>query len=149
MCKVSSLSRTKGVSRAVEDVLGMSLEKLSEDWTESVRRTYLPQIAEHEKPVSFATQLTDHEKGGSSLNLSPAISPNGSLMVYLSDRSLYNDLYLASAVDGKVLCRLVKGERREAFESLRFLDASFAWAPDNTRIAFAAKVGSPLPEKVI
>ncbi|MBD3336698.1 MAG: BamA/TamA family outer membrane protein [Candidatus Eisenbacteria bacterium] len=137
-----SMARTKSIERAVEDVLGMSLEKLSEDWTESVRRTYLPQIAEHEKPIAFATQLTDHEEEGSSLNLSPAISPDGSLMVFLSDRSLYNDLYLASAVDGKVLHRLIKGERREAFESLRFLDATFSWAPDNRRIAFVAKVGA-------
>ncbi|MBU1700063.1 MAG: BamA/TamA family outer membrane protein [Candidatus Eisenbacteria bacterium] len=136
-----TMTRTRNLSFAVEEVLGMNLEKLSDNWTESVRRTYLPQIAEHEKAVSFAKQLTRHDWDGSSINLSPAVSPDGSLMVYLSDRSLYNDLYLASAIDGKVIHRLIKGERREAFESLRFLDATFAWAPDNTRLAFSAKVG--------
>jgi Tol biopolymer transport system component len=139
---LKKLAHTRSMDRAVQDVLGMSLEKLSEDWTESVRRTYLPQIADHEKPEAFAKKLTDHEKGDTALNLSPSVSPDGSLMVFLSDRSLYNDLYLASAVDGKVLYRLIKGERREAFESLRFLEAAFGWAPDNRRIAFAAKAGA-------
>jgi Tol biopolymer transport system component len=135
------MARTRSLSRAVREALGLDLNKLSEDWMESVRRTFLPQIREHEKPVVFAKRLTNHEREGGNLNLSPAISPDGSLMVFLSDRSLYNDLYLASAVDGKVLYRLVKGERREAFESLRFLDATFSWAPDNRRIAFVARVG--------
>ena len=138
---LKKLAHTRSLEKAVQDVLGMSLEKLSEDWTESVRRTYLPQIRDHEKPTAFAKRLTDHEKKGTALNLSPSVSPDGSLMVYLSDRSLYNDLYLASAVDGKQIYRLIKGERREDFESLRFLEASFSWAPDNRRIAFAAKVG--------
>lgn len=139
---LKKLSHTRNLDGAFRDVLGISLEKLSEEWTESVRRTYLPQIADHEKPEAFAKRLTDHEKSDTALNLSPAISPDGSLMVFLSDRSLYNDLYLASAVNGKIIHRLVKGERREAFESLRFLEASFGWAPDNRRIAFAAKMGA-------
>lgn len=136
------VARAKSVDRAFEDVLGITLEKFSEDWMEDVRKTYLPQIRDHEKPEAFARRLTNAQKGLSSFFLAPALSPDGSLVTYLTDASLYNDLYLASALDGSVQRRLVKGERREEFESLRFLNASFDFSPDGKRIVLAAKAGA-------
>ena len=50
-------------------------------------------------------------------------------MVYISDRSMYNDVYLASALDGKVFKKLISGERTPSFETLRFFNTSIAWAP--------------------
>lgn len=135
------VARTRSVNIAFQDVLGMTLEKLSEDWMEEVRKTYLPQIRDHEKPIEFARRLTDAGDDLSSFHLAPAISSDGSQMVYLSDRSLYIDLYLASALDGKVQRRLVKGSRAEEFESLRFLSASLDFSPNDERLAFASKSG--------
>jgi len=132
---------SRSVGKAFESVIGVSLEKLSEDWTEQMRRTYLPAIADHEKPSEFARALTHHEKDLSDLNLAPAISPQGDRIAYISDRSLYNDIYLASAIDGESMGRLVKGERTGGFESLRFLSTSLSWSPDGRRLAFPAKVG--------
>jgi Tol biopolymer transport system component len=134
-------SATRNLPKTFESVIGVTLEKLSEDWTEQMRRTYLPAIADHQKPSQFARVLTNHEKDLSNLNLAPAVSPDGDRVVYISDRSLYNDIYLASAIDGKALGRLVKGERAGNVESLRFLSTSLSWSPDGRRIAFPAKVG--------
>jgi Tol biopolymer transport system component len=134
-------ARSRNVEKSFQDVLGITLEKFSKDWMEDVRKTYLPQIRDHKKPEDVARRLTDSEKSLSSYYLAPAIAPTGDRMVFLSDRSLYNDLYIASALDGKVERRLVKGDRREQFESLRFLNASFDFSPDGQQLVFAAKSG--------
>jgi len=133
--------RYKSLEKAFESSIGIKLEALSKDWMEDVRKTYLPQIADHKKPIDFAKSLTDHRKDHSFFNLSPAISPSGDRVAFLSDRSLYTDIYLASASDGKIIKRLVEGERSGDFESLRFLSASIAWSPDEKQIAFVAKAG--------
>ncbi len=134
-------ARTRNIEKSFQDVLGITLEKFSKDWMEDVRKTYLPQIRDHKKPEEIARRLTDSEKSLASYYLAPAVAPAGDRLVFLSDRSLYNDLYLASALDGKVERRLVKGDRREQFESLRFLNASFDFSPDGGRLLFAAKSG--------
>ncbi len=134
------ISHTRSLDRAFQDVLGMTVKKFSEDWMEEVRKSYLPQIRDYQKPVEFARRLTDAEEDLSSFHLAPAVSSDGAQMVYLSDRSLYIDLYLASALDGKVERRLVKGARKEEFESLRFLSASMDFSPDDRLLAFAAKL---------
>jgi Tol biopolymer transport system component len=133
-----SLPRSRGLDKAFESVVGLTLKKFSEDWTESVRKEYLPAIRDHQKPEEFAFRLTEADRDLSNMNVSPAVSPDGSQMVYFSDRSMYNDLYLASALSGRVERRLVKGERKADFESLRFYSSSMDFSPDGKRIAFVA-----------
>ncbi len=138
---LKAFARRGSLDKAVQSTLGISVADLSKEWTAKVRKTYLPQIAEFEPAETYGLKLTDQEKDLSRINLAPAVSPDGKLMAFLSDRSLYNDLYLASAIDGKIQRKLVEGERSGSFESLRFLQASMAWSPDQTHLAFAAKVG--------
>jgi Tol biopolymer transport system component len=138
-----------GLEGAVEVTLGISLARLSDEWIEMVRTTYLPDVAEFGDAGEVGTRLTAHAfKPGSrafASYVSPALSPDGRRLVYLSDRGndLYSfyDLWLASAEDGKVMARLVRAARTPDFESLRFLNSSAAWSPDGRHLAFVAKVG--------
>ena len=134
--------RVGGVTQAFQSVLGISLKKFSEDWLEEVRRTYLPQIADYQKPEKFARPMTDPEKDLAALNLVPAVSPSGERVVFVSDRAMYSNLYLAETKSGKILGKLVEGERTGSFESLRFFYTSISWSPDERWIAFPAKVGA-------
>ncbi len=138
---LKTFAQRGSLDRAVRTVLGISVADLSREWTESVRKEHLPQIAEFKKPEEYGYRLTDQDNDLSRLNLAPAVSPDGDLMVYLSDKSLYNDIYLASAIDGKIMGKLVEGERTADFESLRFLSAALSWSPDQQSIALAAKKG--------
>ena len=70
-----------------------------------------------EAPEEFARRLTDHRHDESNLNTSPAVSPQGDRIAYFSDRRQYTDVYLMSALDGKVLRRVIRGERNVQFES--------------------------------
>ncbi len=132
------LPHARSLDRAIGDVVGMTLEKLSDEWTEAVRREYLPQIRDHRKPEDFAFRLTEAEKDLSNLNCTPAVSPDGDLVAYFSDRSLSNDLYCASALTGEVQRRLVRSERRSDFESLRFFRSAMDWSPDGESVVFVA-----------
>jgi len=135
------LKRTRRMDKAFESATGLTMDVLSKKWTEAVRKEYLPQIAEHDKPDQIAAKLTDAERDQSNFNVAPSVSPSGTEMVFISDRSMYNDLYLASALDGKVFKKLVEGERTGSFETLRFFNTSIAWAPDEKMIALPAKIG--------
>ncbi|MBK8230487.1 MAG: PD40 domain-containing protein [Candidatus Eisenbacteria bacterium] len=131
-------AHTRNLARAFEETIGVTLEKFSENWVDHVRREYLPTIRDHRQPGDFAYRLTHADRELSTVNLGPALSPEGDRMVYFSNPSMYNDIYLASAVDGQVEKRLVKGERQAEFESLRYYTSSIDWSPDGEKICFAA-----------
>jgi Tol biopolymer transport system component len=144
--KIGEILRKSGRLRSMDDSfkssIGKDMEELSEDWTEHVRRTYLPQIKDFEKPESFSRQLTDIQNDRASFHLAASISPRGDKMVYISNQSLYNDIYLASAIDGRIISKLLEGERTGEFESLRFFTTAISWSPNEQFIAFPAKTGA-------
>jgi Tol biopolymer transport system component len=130
-----------GVREAFRQALNRDLEELSEDWLEAVRLTYMPQVVKYPSAEQAAVRLTNHIKDDASINVGPALSPDGSKVAFVSDRDYFNDLYIASAVDGENVDKLVKGERTETFESLRFLRVGMAWSPDGNFLTFSSKVG--------
>ena len=118
-----------------------SWPQIYESWLESVRHTHAPDLNVQTPVAEFGKQLIVHEEKKSSLNIIPAVSPDGKYVAFISDRDLYRTIYLASAEDGRILKKLVEGERLGTFETLRFLNTSLAWAPDNRHLAFNAKAG--------
>ncbi len=133
--------RLGGVDRALEASTGLTIEVLSKKWTEAIRKEFLPQIVDHQTPGQIAARLTDAEHDLSNFNVAVSVSPSGLEYVYISDKSMYNDVYLASALDGKPTKKLIEGERTASFETLRFFNTSIAWSPDEKQIALPAKVG--------
>jgi WD40 repeat protein len=138
---LKSAARLGGVGSAVKSVLGMPLEELSEAWLEETRRHYLPQIVNYRKASEFAKRLTRQGYDLSQTNLAPCVSPDGTQVAYISDQSMYSDIYIADAGTGEARERVVKGERTGSFESLRFINTSLAWSADGKLLAFPAKIG--------
>ena len=130
-----------GVREAFRTSINLRLEDLSEDWLEAIRLTYLPQVVQYQPAQEVAVRLTNHVKEGASINIGPALSPDGSKVAFVSDREFFNNLYIASAEDGSDVDKVVNGERSESFESLRFLRVGMAFSPDGKFLAFSSKVG--------
>ncbi|NIR44827.1 MAG: BamA/TamA family outer membrane protein [Gemmatimonadetes bacterium] len=136
-----------GLEGALRVTIGKGMGELSEEWIETIRTTYLPDVARHGRAGEAAQSITTHAfrpgSGDFASYLAPALSPDGRRIVYLSDRGhdLYSffDLWLASAETGKVEARLVKAARDPDFESLRFMSSSAAWSNDGRYLAFVAK----------
>lgn len=135
------MAHRRSVERGTSEVLGVTLEQLSSDWHEALRKRYLPEISRREGLKDRARQLTDHTRSLANFSVTPALSPNGSELLYFSDDTPYADLYLASAVDGTHKHRLIGGERRETFESLRYYRTTLEWSPDGERAALIALTG--------
>ncbi len=129
----------RSFDRAFERATGMSVRKFDEQWRAWLRRRYWPTVAVKENPERFARQLTDHRSDQSNLNTAPAVSPHGDRIAYFSDRRQYTDVYVMSAIDGKVRHRVIRGERNVQFENIPSFRSSITWSPAGDALALTAK----------
>jgi Tol biopolymer transport system component len=140
---------TGDVTDAMAKLLGVMPDQLSRDWHASLRAAYQPVVAET-TPATDVASLVIAAKGlGNDLNVSPAISPDGKKLVFLSSRSLFSiDLYVADVTTGKIERQLVKTAVNPHFNSLQFIYSAGGWWPDGRRFVFAA-VTNGEPELVL
>ena len=124
--------------RAFQRTYGMSTQRFDQQWREFLRKRYWPTVSRLEHPEKFGRRLTDHRRDESVLNFWPSVSPQGDRIAYLSDRRQYTDVYLMSAFDGRMLRRLVRGERNVQFEAIPLLRTSITWSPEGDRLALVA-----------
>ena len=131
-----ALRARKSVKRRLEQTTGRTLDALTREWHESLRAAYRADAAEASAAGSAA--LISSRRGGGRLNLAAAISPDGSRMIFLSERDQFSiDLFLADAADGRVLRKLITTAANADFESLQYLHSSGAWDPAGRRFALA------------
>ncbi len=131
----------RNFERAFEKSVGLSESKFDEQWRTWLRKQYWPTVATKDSPEQFARRLTDHRKDESVLNTAPAISPQGDRVAFFSDRRQYTDVYILSALDGKLLRRVIRGERNVQFESIPSFRSTMSWSRDGRRLALTAKSG--------
>ena len=132
----------KDIPKAIENTLHLDLETLTDKWHFSVRKDYWPDIEGRRNLDDVGHRLTDHTKIRNYFNVSPAISPNGGKVAFLSDRSGYADIYVMSSDDGKELTKIISGQRTAELEELKWLSPGLSWAPDNRHLVFSAKSGN-------
>ena len=127
------------IEGAIEAVLGVDQDTLTRDWHTETDRAYAPIIEATRRPETFGKPLMNRRLSGGSLNLAPALSPDGKRLVFLSERSLFSiDMYVADVATGRVTRKLTETAADPHFESLQFLSSAGDWAPDNRRFVFAA-----------
>jgi len=135
-------SVTGGIEGAIHRTLGLSLAQLSQQWRDHVIATYLPEVGPRVSAQQIATPVLTREKSGGRLHIAPAISPDGSMVAYFSERDGFSvDMYLADVKTGQVIRRLLKPTWSSNYETLRFLNSQAAWSPDGKYLAFAGQRG--------
>jgi Tol biopolymer transport system component len=132
-----------GVEEAFERAVGLNAKQLFADWQESSRELYNPIVQARAATLAQPLIGRKPEPGKkrsrrmTEMNVGPALSPDGRHIAFLSARELFSiDLFLADAKTGKIIRRLVSGDRDAHFESLRFIESAGAWSPDGRRLAF-------------
>jgi len=136
------LSKIRGagdLESGLKASIGLTLEELNTRWKKDLKRTYWPEIAYRKDPSEMAKQLTENKKTGGFYNTSPAISPQGDKIAFISDRDIFLNVYIMNSFDGKVIKQVVESGLTNDFEELNLLYPSLTWAPDNKRIALSVK----------
>ncbi|MDG2266252.1 MAG: hypothetical protein P8L91_04635, partial [Candidatus Marinimicrobia bacterium] len=137
-----SMKRTQNDEKGYENALGMDYNDLTKQWHKYLKKEYWPDIDGRDEIEDISIRLTDHKKKKNYYNIAPAISPDGSKIAILEDKSGFANITLIDAIDGKSIKRLVKGNRSIDFEELKWLQPGIDWSPNNKRIVIAAKAGS-------
>jgi len=128
-----------GVEEGIQTVTGMTADSLSMDWQQSIRDSYGP-LVDGRTPATEAGQIVlSPESGSGDVSVSPALSPDGQWVAFLSTRSLFSiDLFVADAETGEIVERLGSANRDPHFDAIRFLNSAGTWSPDGRRFAFVA-----------
>jgi hypothetical protein len=124
---------------AIKEVLGQDRKTFSEEWQASIRRTYAGFLEARDDPSEYGPLLVGEKRAGGEINLGPALSPDGTRIVYLSERDLFSiDLFLADTETGKVIRKLASTATDPHFDSLQFLESAGAWSADGKMFVQAA-----------
>ncbi|MEO6223038.1 MAG: basic secretory protein-like protein, partial [Vicinamibacterales bacterium] len=136
-------TRSKNALAGIEAVTGVDIDTLSAQWHASLRERHGARRGATE-PAGRRVVSGESPRRGR-LNVSPALSPDGKWLVYLSERSQYSiDLYLTEAATGRVVRRLTTTATDPHLESLQFVAYAGAWDRQSRRFAFATvRKGKP------
>jgi Tol biopolymer transport system component len=117
-------------------VTGVDAAVLSRDWHAALKEMF----GRREPAARTASMVTvGAGKGAGRVNIAPALSPDGTQIVFLSERDGYSiDVFLADAATGSVIRKLVSTAADPHFDSLQFLESAGAWNQDGRRFALAS-----------
>jgi len=135
----NSIRETKSFEKSVEKVLGLTIERLNDMWIRDLKKKYSFIFSEKSFIDERCERLTDHSKIGNYLNYAPAISPDGSIIVYYRDRKDEIEIGVMSSIDKKELGTIVREGRGRKFESLHILEGHIGFSSDNEKICFVSK----------
>ena len=129
--------RNSDYRAAFKQVLGVDTKTLSTDWHAAEFDAYRAVAEVTRMPIDVARPIIQNQPNGGELNVSPELSPDGSKLMFFSERDLFSiDLYLADARTGKVIRKITNTATSAHFESLQFLASAGAWSHDGKRFVF-------------
>ncbi len=138
---INKLNIHRNVNAAFQSAFQMDLETFSERWERDLKKHYWPDLEVFTDLKDFATQLTDHFKDRTYYNSSPAISPDGERMAFISAPRGTFGVFVRDINDKNTTRQLVSSFRKQDFEDLNMLTPGISWDPTGTRIAISAKSG--------
>lgn len=126
-----------GFEPAVKITFGISGDSLSKLWIKEIKENYSLQLANRTKSYALGKNILSANKQGGEFYLGPAISPDGSMVVFFSEKDIFTvDIFLAETKGGKIIRKLGKKEINKHYDELNFISSSGAWSPDNKKFAY-------------
>jgi Tol biopolymer transport system component len=133
-----SVGRVGDIEGVMSKILGVKFDVLSKDWLEAYQKAYEPVLKET-RLIEPASKVLFKGTELNVYNISPVLSPDGRLMMFLSTRDLFSiDLYLADVQTGKIKQKITETAITPEFESLQFIKSAGAWDPAGKRFVFGA-----------
>jgi hypothetical protein len=141
-------ARRRGLDPAIRQVLGLTPDQLVAQWHRDTHALYDPLREGTRAPGALGPRIVAARAEGGSYNVSPSLSPDGTRMMFFSDRDLFSiDLFLADARTGKIEHQVTKTALDAHLQSLQFIQSAGSWSDDGKRFVFAGVSGGrPLLE---
>jgi Tol biopolymer transport system component len=125
-----------GYEAAIEGVLQVKTKDLSTDWHNALFQAYLPLAEATRMPGATARAVVKKKREGE-LNVSPELSPDGSKVIFFSERDLFSiDLFVADAKTGEVLRKITDTATSAHTESLQFISSAGSWDRTSKKFVF-------------
>jgi Tol biopolymer transport system component len=138
---INKLRIHKDANTAFKSAFNMDMEEFSEKWERDIKKYYWPDLDVFDDPKDFAVELTDHEKDRSFYNSSPAISPDGRKMAFISAEGGLFGIFVRDIDDKETTRKLVSSFRSQDFEDLNMLSPGISWSRNGKKLAISAKSG--------
>ncbi len=136
IAKIYRDSGRRGLGFGIRKWTGLSPDTLSLDWKAAVEEAYGPVLTTRTHPDSAGQRVLAPDIDAGEINLAPVISPDGTKVAFLSEKSLFSiDLFVADAHTGKVTRKLTSSGTDPHFDALRFIDSAGSWSPDGKQLA--------------
>jgi hypothetical protein len=131
-------SKVRGMLPRLKEITGLDAEQLTKDWHASIEAA----VHEPQKPESDPRVIAASTNDGARLHVSPAISPDGRRVMFLSERDrLSLDLFMADTSQGTAVRKIVSTAADPHFDSLQYIHSAGAWDSGGRRFAMAALSG--------
>lgn len=131
-------SAQKGIRKGFKEVLELSVDSVSTMWQNAIKEKYKDDVKNAVAPDSVGKLIRGKSINKGSINVGPALSPNGEYVAFISEKSLFSlELYLADAQTGKIIRKLTSTATSPHLNALRFIESSGSWSPDGERFAAA------------
>ncbi len=132
----------RGLEAAIPQVLGVPPDSLVAMWHRETHARFDTLRSGMQAPEVLGQRLVAAKRNEGSYNVSPVVSPDGSRMMFFSDRGLFSiDLFLADARTGRIERQLTRTALDQHLQSLQFIQSAGSWSPDGGRFVFAGLSG--------
>lgn len=123
-----------GIEVAFSRNLKLSTEKFSTKWKQALIDAYSPfRVGTSTLPVGEEIATP---KNAGEMNVSPAISPDGNFIAYISSKNVISlDIFIAETSSGKILKRISNNSFGSHVDSYSFLETAGTWSPDSRKLA--------------
>ncbi len=139
---INRLKIQRNVDRAFQSAFQMGLEEFSDMWLREMKKYYFPELDKFDSPKDYAVQITDRKKMRNFYNSSPAISPDGKNMAFITDDDGLLGIAVMEIDKPETKKFVVSSFRQQDFEDLNMLTPGISWNPSGTHLAVSAKSGA-------
>jgi WD40 repeat protein len=100
------------------------------------------------KETEIRGKILGSSKKGEDMNISPAISPDGKYLAYISSKNVISlDIFIADASNGKTIRKIESTSFGAHVDSYSFIETSGTWSPDSRK--FAVVIQSKAKNKLL
>ncbi|UCE28127.1 MAG: PD40 domain-containing protein [Candidatus Coatesbacteria bacterium] len=133
-------SKLRKTDDALDDVLGVKGDELTEDWHVYLKRQFWPQIEEKHQTKEFAELISPRDDRADKIAyFKPKCSPSGDMLACLTVKDRFIDIFLMNAETGEKFENITKGYTLSEYDYLMYLENGLSWSPDGNFVTFVAK----------